>query len=71
MNDSDKISLADIRIENNKLMTTVTMNLDRDDVAFYASNMPLNDQMRKEWFSLLMRMDAIEQAMKGQSFRNF
>ena len=67
MKDLDKISLADIRIENNKLMTTVTMNLDRDDVAFYASNMPLNDQMRKEWFSLLMRMDAIEQTMKGQS----
>ena len=67
MKDLDNISLADIRIENNKLMTTVTMNLDRDDVAFYASNMPLNDQMRKEWFSLLMRMDAIEQTMKGQS----
>ena len=67
MKDLDNISLADIRIENNKLMTTVTLLLDRDDVAFYASNMPLNDTERKRWYLLLMRMDAIEQTMKGQS----
>ena len=65
MNDADNIALSDIRIENNKLMTTVTLNLDRDDVAFYASNLPTNDTERKRWYMLLMRMDAATETMRG------
>ena len=59
MFDYDHIAKSEIAIDKGTLKATVTLHLDRDEVAFYCEQMPLSDGERNHWYKLLMRFDAI------------